>query len=236
LCDIWIIIFILMGLYLVGAIRFPNDTSRMRRGGGRWGLILVTFLFVGYLASGFRYQESTKTFTPLKLLSGLAPPVGYSWIYPNDCPQNLNCFKDFEKGMAYAKKQKKPVMLDFTGHACVNCRKMEEHVWPVAEVYHYLKDEYVLISLYVDEKIELPEKEQKQVITHNGNMRTLRTVGQRWAHFQTQHFNINSQPYYVLMSPQGQVLNHPVAYTPDAEEYAAFLRCGLDTYDQLKHQ
>ena len=179
------------------------------------------------------YNESTKTFTPLKLLSGLAPPVGYSIIYPNDCPQNLNCFKDLDEGVAYAKAQNKPIMLDFTGHACVNCRKMEEHVWPDPRVFKMLNEQYVLVSLYVDEKIDLPEDEQIEVMTARGTARKLRTTGHKWAHFQAETFQINSQPFYVLMSPDGQVLNHAVAYTPDADTYAEFLRCGLEAFKTL---
>jgi thiol:disulfide interchange protein DsbD len=232
--GLWILIFVGMALYLFGKIRFPHDSVLAKLKPGRVIFGILTIAFVVYLASGFRYNESTKTFTPLKLLSGLAPPVGYSLMYPNDCPQNLNCFKDLDEGVAYAQAQGKPIMLDFTGHACVNCRKMEEHVWPDTRVFKMLNEEFVLISLYVDEKLELPESEQKEVMTANGNVRKLRTTGNKWAHFQAETFQINSQPFYVLMSPEGQVLNHPVAYTPDADEYAEFLRCGLETYQKSK--
>lgn len=228
--GLWIVIFALMALYIFGKIRFPHDSIVDKLKPGRIFLGVVIIAFVVYLASGFRYNESTKSFTPLTLLSGLAPPVGYSWIYPNDCPQNLNCFKDLDEGVAYAHAQNKPIMLDFTGHACVNCRKMEEHVWPDARVFKLLNEEFVLISLYVDEKIALPEAEQAEVMTTNGNLRKLRTTGHKWAHFQAETFQINSQPFYVLMSPDGQVLNYPVAYTPDAEEYANFLQCGLEAF------
>jgi thiol:disulfide interchange protein DsbD len=228
--GLWIVIFVLMALYIFGKIRFPHDSIIDRLKPGRIFVGLIIVAFVIYLASGFRYSESTKSFTPLKLLSGLAPPVGYSWVYPNDCPQNLNCFKDLDEGVAYARAQNKPIMLDFTGHACVNCRKMEEHVWPDPRVFNMLNEEYVLISLYVDEKIELPEAEQVEVMTVNGNMRKLRTTGHKWAHFQAETFQINSQPFYVLMAPDGQVLNYPVAYTPDADEYANFLACGLEAF------
>jgi len=231
--GLWILIFAALGIYLLGKISFPHDSPLKKLKPGRVLFAVLVFVFVGYLASGFRYQESTKTFTPLKLLSGLAPPVGYSWIHPNDCPQNLNCFKDLEEGLDYATAENKPVMLDFTGHACVNCRKMEEHVWPEPQVYEYLNEEFVLISLYVDEKVSLPKEAQKTVETINGGTRTLRTKGQKWAHFQTSTFRINSQPFYVLMTPGGQVLNHPVTYTPDASEYAAFLKCGLDAFERL---
>jgi thioredoxin-related protein len=122
------------------------------------GVLVASFVL--YLISGFRVNKETNTFTSLTLLSGLAPPVGYSFLYPNDCPNNLDCFKDLKEGIAYAQKVNKPIMLDFTGYACVNCRKMEEHVWPKKKIDDYLRNDYVLISLYVDDKKELPENQR----------------------------------------------------------------------------
>ena len=122
-------------------------------------------------------------------------------------------------------------MIDFTGHACVNCRKMEENVWPKGEVYKLLKNDYVLISLYVDEKVELPEDEQIVVEKATGGTRKLRNYGNKWSHFQTEYFNTNTQPYYVLLAPNGKKLNNPVGYTPDIEEYSDFLKCGLETFN-----
>lgn len=128
------------------------------------------------------------------------------------------------------------MLIDFTGHACVNCRKMEENVWNQPEVYKYLKDEYVLISLYVDEKVDLKAAEQLEVIKATGGKRILRNYGHKWSHFQTEYFNTNSQPYYVLFSPSGKLLNNPVGYTPDEEKYANFLQCGLDAYANSTQQ
>jgi thiol:disulfide interchange protein DsbD len=232
---IWILTAVGLALYLFGKIKFPHDSPIKKLSPTRIVLGLVTVAFAVYLATGFRYNEKTNTFTSLTLLSGLAPPVGYSWIYPNKCPNNLNCFKDLESGLSYAQEVDKPVILDFTGHACVNCRKMEEHVWPKREVYNQLKDDYVLISLYVDEKIELPVEEQITVERKTGGTRKLRTYGNKWAHFQAEYFNNNSQPYYVLLSPDGKLLNQPVGYTPDSKEYAEFLKCGLEAYEQVKN-
>ncbi len=231
--GLWILIFLGMTIYFLKKFKWKSGfmSTHLKPHSGIVGVI--TLVAVIYLASGFRYNEETDTFTPLKLLSGLAPPVGYSFIYPNDCPQNLNCFKDLEAGVEYAKFQNKPIMLDFTGHACVNCRKMEEHVWPKKEVYDQLKNDVVLVSLYVDDREELPVDEQVVVERATGGKRKLRTIGQKWAHFQTENFNINSQPYYVLITPEGQVLNHPVAYTPEAAEYAEFLRCGIEAFSEL---
>ncbi|MEM9918025.1 MAG: cytochrome c biogenesis protein CcdA [Bacteroidota bacterium] len=224
---IWALTAIGLGLYLFGKIKFPHDSPLKKINATRWVLGTTAFLFAAYLISGFRYNEDTKTFTSLTLLSGLAPPVGYSFIYPNDCPNNLDCFKDLDDGLAYAKKTGKPIMIDFTGYACVNCRKMEEHVWPKKSIHDRLKNDFVLISLYVDDRKKLPEEEQVVVEKKTGGKRKLRTYGDKWAHFQAEYFNINAQPFYVLLSSDGQLLNTPVGYTPDEIEYASFLDCGL---------
>lgn len=226
---IWILIFGGLALYLFGKIKFPHDSPLKKLSFSRIAFGVLVAAFTLYLVSGFRVNKDTGTFTPLTLLSGLAPPVGYSFLYPNDCPNNLDCFKDLKEGMAYAEKAGKPILLDFTGYGCVNCRKMEEHVWPLEKVDHYLRNEYVLISLYVDDKKILPEDQQVYVNRINGGTRKLKTYGDKWAHFQTQYFRNNSQPFYALLDPSGStVLNDPVGYTPDEDEYAAFLQCGLD--------
>ena len=234
---IWILTCIGMGLYLFGKIKFPHDSPIKKLSLGRVLTGLVSFGFAIYLATGFIYDKDAGSYKPLKLLSGLAPPACYSWFYPCDCPQNLSCFKDFEEGVAYAKEVNKPIMIDFTGHACVNCRKMEEHVWPKGEVYKHLKDDFVLISLYVDEKVELPEDEQVVVPKATGGTRKLRNVGNKWSYFQAEVFKANSQPYYVLLSPQElKMLTPAVGYTPDAAEYADFLKCGLSTFQKLSEE
>ncbi|MEM1124919.1 MAG: thioredoxin family protein, partial [Bacteroidota bacterium] len=131
----------------------------------------------------------------------------------------------------------KPILLDFTGYACVNCRKMEENVWPIDNVYEQLKEDYILVSLYVDDKAELPESEKVEVQRANGTTRKLRSVGNKWAHFQANRFQTNTQPYYVLLSPDGEtVLNKPVGYTPDDKDYAEFLRCGLESFEKYKQE
>lgn len=231
--GLWIIIFAGLALYAFGKIKFPHDAPLKKLSFSRITSGILVTAFVLYLVSGFRINKETNTFTPLTLLSGLAPPVGYSFLYPNDCPNNLDCFKDLKEGIAYAQKVNKPIMLDFTGYACVNCRKMEEHVWPKKKIDTYLRNDYVLISLYVDDKKTLPENEQVLVNRINGGTRKLENYGHKWAHFQTQFFKTNSQPYYVLLSPDGkQILNSPVGYTPDEDEYAHFLQCGLDVMAQ----
>lgn len=232
--GLWIVIFSGLALYLFGIIRIGHESSKDKRSLTHNILGIASILFVAYLVSGFRFDDRAGTYKSLTALSGMAPPTCYSLIYDCNCPHNLNCFKDLDAGLAYAKSVNKPVMLDFTGYACVNCRKMEEHVWPEPEVYSLLNDKYVLISLYVDDKTELPEEQQITVIQEGGNTRKLRTVGNKWSYLQTSYFKTNSQPYYALLSPDGQLLNNPVAYTPEVTTYAGFLKCGLDAFEKVK--
>ena len=234
---LWILIFAGLALYLFGKIKFPHDSPIKKLSFSRIAGGILVASFVIYLASGFRVNQETKTFTPLTLLSGLAPPVGYSFMYPNDCPNNLDCFKDLKTGIAYAKKVNKPILLDFTGYACVNCRKMEEHVWPLPKIDNYLRNDYVLISLYVDDKKMLPEEQQILVNRINGGTRKLKNYGHKWANFQTQFFKSNSQPYYVLLNSDGsKILNQAVGYTPDENDYAQFLECGLEVFKNSKKE
>ncbi len=233
--GLWIIIFAGLALYLFAKIKFPHDSPIKKLSFSRIAFGILFASFTLYLVSGFRVNKDTNTFTPLTLLSGLAPPVGYSFLFPNDCPNNLDCFKDLKTGIAYAQKVNKPIMLDFTGYACVNCRKMEEHVWPDKTIDGYLRNDYILISLYVDNKKELPQDQQIDVNRINGGTRKLENYGHKWANFQTQFFQTNSQPFYVLLSPDGkQILNQPIGYTPNEEDYAQFLQCGLDVFNQIK--
>ncbi len=228
----WVLVGIGLTLYLFGVVKFPHDSDDQKITKVRTGLGVFSIGLTLYLGAGLTYSSETKTFNSLKLLSGIAPPAGYSWIYPKECPNGFSCFKDLQDGIAYAQSQNKPILLDFTGYACVNCRKMEEHVWSDPEVFDLINDHYVLISLYVDDKKPLPEEEQVEVLRPQGGVRLLRNVGHKWAHFQTQFFKTNAQPYYVAVSPDGQeLLNQPVGYMPNAVEYAAFLQCGIDAFD-----
>ncbi|TNJ46964.1 thioredoxin fold domain-containing protein [Tamlana fucoidanivorans] len=231
---IWIVLFGGLALYLFGKIKFPHDSPIKKLSFFRISFAILVLAFTIYLASGFRVNQDTNTYRPLTLLSGLAPPVGYSFFLPNDCPNNLECFKDLKTGIEYAKKVNKPIMLDFTGYACVNCRKMEEHVWPIANIDKFLRNDYVLISLYVDDKKDLPKAQQVEVNRVNGGTRLLENYGHKWANFQTQFFQTNSQPYYVLLNQDGtKILNAPIGYAPDPIEYAQFLDCGLDVFKAL---
>ena len=232
--GIWILVFAGLTLYIFGKLKFPHDSPLKKLSFFRMSSGVLVLAFVVYLGSGFRLNKETQTFTPLTLLSGLAPPVGYSFLYPNDCPNNFECFKDLKEGVAYAQKVNKPILLDFTGYACVNCRKMEEHIWPKASIKPYFKNDYVLISLYVDDKKELPEAQKLTVERLGGGTRVLENYGHKWAHFQTQFFQSNSQPYYVLLDSDGEtILNQAVGYTPDEADYKAFLDCGLEIFETL---
>lgn len=231
--GLWIVIGLGLALYLLGLIKFPHDSPVTKRSLGKIGFTLAVLSFVAYLGSGFRYNEKTHTFTSLTLLSGLAPPAGYSWIYPNECPLNLNCFHDYDEGLAYAKKTNKPIMIDFTGYACVNCRKMEEHVWSKPNIFKLLNEDYVLISLYVDDRKELPDSLKEVYETSQGRKKKIETYGDKWATFQTETFANNSQPWYVLLSPDEKLLNKPQGNTPNVDEYHEFLQCGLDGFKSL---
>lgn len=230
--GLWVVIFLLLGFYLLGKIKFPKEDTKIKLSRTRLISAILVFGFSFYLASGLLYDKEKGSYNALPLLSGLAPPLGYSYFSPKDCPNNLDCFKDLQTGVNYAQKVNKPVLLDFTGYACVNCRKMEEHVWPLPSVDKIIRENYVLISLYVDDKKELPENEKLFVNRTSGvGLRKLENIGHKWAYFQAQYFGVNSQPYYLLMDPNNyKVLNTPVGYTPNEEDYISFLNCGLSEF------
>jgi thiol:disulfide interchange protein len=224
----WIIIALLLLIYLLGKIKFPHDSPFQKWTGARSVMAAFALVCVVYFSFGFRYDKATHTYDSLSLLSGLPPPPGYSIVYPNSCPQNLNCFHSYEEGLAYAKQTGKPIMLDFTGWACVNCRKMEENVWNQPEVFKLINEKYVLISLYVDDREKLPLDQQHDYVTAQGKLKHIETVGDKWATFQTETFVNNSQPWYPLISNDGKLLVKPVGNTPDPAKFAAYLTCGLE--------
>jgi thiol:disulfide interchange protein DsbD len=226
--GLWVLIAIAMALYYFGKLRFKLDPPVKKLTTTR--IVGGTFMFLvaAYLASGFMVSKQSNTFTTPNLLSGLAPPAGHSYILPKHCPLNINCFHDYDEGLAYAKEQNKPILLDFTGYGCVNCRRMEDNVWSKKDINDIITNDYVLISLYVDDRKPL---EEEYISSFSG--KKMRTVGNKWADFQAIHFGRNSQPFYVLTSPEGKVLNKPVAYTPDEEAYKSFLECGLERYSEI---
>lgn len=234
--GLWVIIFLATALYLFGIIKFPHDGPIKKLSLGRKLTGTAVMVFVVYLCTAFIFDEKTKTFSSLKLLSGFPPPAGYSWIHVSQCPQNFNCYHDFFEAQEVAKKVGKPMMLDFTGHACVNCRKVEETVWNQESIHKIIDEEYILVSLYVDERIELPIEEQIAV-EYNGKVKTLKTVGDKWAFMEYANFAQVSQPFYVLLAPDGTLLNTPMGYSSSSsyiEQYENFLKCGLEAYKSIK--
>ena len=225
--GIWVVIFILQGLYLIGLIRFPHDGPKKKPAKPRLGLGLLTFVFVIYLLPGL----TNTVYANLKLLSGFPPPLFYS-IYDKEAtgPLGLEAYKDFEEGLQQARITNKPILLDFTGWACVNCRKMEEQVWSIPQVYEHIKNDYILISLYVDDDKKLPEDQQFNYLRANGSVKSIETIGNKWSTFQTLNFRNNSQPYYVLLDADLNLLTLPVGYTPDANEFKDWLEEGLEAF------
>ena len=222
--GIWIIIAIGLMLYLFQVIRFPHDGPKKKLTKGRFAFGALTFLFILYLLPGL----TNTTYANIKLLSGFPPPLFYS-VYdkPTEGPLGLKAYKDWEEGLEAAREENKPIILDFTGWACVNCRKMEEQVWSDPRVYDILKNEYILISLYVDDREELPEDQKFNYVREKGGIKKIKTIGDKWATFQTVNFRNNSQPFYVLLDPEVNLLNPPVGYTPNEQEYLDWLEEGL---------
>ncbi|MBU2901707.1 protein-disulfide reductase DsbD family protein [Maribacter dokdonensis] len=219
--GIWIILGIAMTLYLFGMYKFPHDSPVKKLSLGRKVIAFVSAAFTLYMILGV-----TKV-TNLKLLSGFPPPEFYSiFEQESDCPLGIDCFKDFDEGLAYAKKVDKPILLDFTGWACVNCRKMEENVWSDSEVFPIIKDNYILISLYTDDREELPENEQFNFQFESGRVKEINNIAQKWGTFQDVNFGSISQPFYVLLSPDLEVLNTSIQNS-DIPTYKNWLLEGL---------
>ncbi|PKA84444.1 thiol:disulfide interchange protein DsbD [Ulvibacter sp. MAR_2010_11] len=229
---IWILCALGMALYLFGVIRFPHDGPKKKRPGlGNIFVGTLSFAFMLYLIPGL----TNSSYANLKLLSGFPPPLFYS-LYDKgtEAPLGLEAYKDFETGVAAAKASGKPIMIDFTGWACVNCRKMEEQVWSREDIFDVINKEYVLISLYVDDRKELEEEEKFSYLKPKGGVKKIKTIGDKWATFQTVNFKNNSQPYYVLMDSDFNLLNKPTAYTPNADEYLYWLKEGLRHFNEAK--
>lgn len=216
---LWIVIFGLLGIYLFGWLKFPHDDPEHRTNVPQFFLGMISLAFAIYMIPGLWGA-------PLKAISAFAPPM---------FTQDFNLHKsavepkshDYEEGMALAKSQGRPVMIDFTGFGCVNCRKMEAAVWTDPQVASMLNDKYVLISLYVDDKTPLAEP---MTVTENGTQRTLRTVGDKWSYLQRVKFGANTQPFYVLIDNEGKPLNGSRSYDEDIQKYLDFLQKGIDNY------
>lgn len=240
--GLWLLIMILTSAYLFGFIHFPHDNKNAVVGGGRKILGVLAAVLALSLAYGFTINPQTDAFRTPFWLSGLAPSACYSYIHPCDqgeaigdfkfsdhCPPGTkNCFDDYDEALRYANYVNKPILIDFTGYGCVNCRRMEENVWIDTTVNNLINNEYVLVSLYVDDREDLPQR-LKSV-----DGRTLRKVGDKWSTFQRVNFKELSQPLYVLVTPDEKVLNTPRAYTPDIPTYTGFLQCGLSTFEEYQ--
>ena len=221
--SLWIVIAILLGLYLLGKIRFPHDAPQEKTSIPALFLAIISFSFAVYMMPGL-------IGAPLRAISAFAPPLR---------TQDLNLyngeihakFDDYDAGMAYARQVGKPVMIDFSGYGCVNCRKMEASVWIDPNVKHALEEDYVLITLMVDEKA--PLKEPIEVV-ENGEKVKLRTVGDKWSYFQRMKFGANAQPFYVLLDHQGKPLAPSYAFNEDVAAYMQFLKSGLSEFDKRK--
>ncbi|MBQ4803972.1 thioredoxin family protein [Aquimarina sp. MMG015] len=237
--SIWIAIFGTLGLYLLGKVKLPHDSPIENISVGRLSIALLTLAFTIYLIPGLWGA-------PLKLISGFPPPQTYSEsprgfggsssnsLPGSELPEgakygehDIISFTDYQTGLDYAKKVNKPVLIDFTGYACVNCRKMEEYVWSEPAVLKTLKNDVVLISLYVDYKKELPESEQYVSKTTG---KKIKTIGNKWSDFQITRYKANAQPYYVLVDHNEENLSKPVGYTPNENEYLGWLKKGIDNF------
>ena len=221
--GIWVIISILLSLYLIGFYKFPNESHVVKRSKFNMILSLMFLGFAIYLSPALLPSGSNSA----RLLSGFTPPSFYS-IYPkpNDCPLGFNCFKDFNKGLEYAKEKNKPILLDFTGWACVNCRRVEENIWTDPNVFDLINENFVLISLYVDDRKELKLTDQLDLKYKSGKIKEIRTIGDKSATIQALNFKSASQPYYVLLDPNLKILNSPIQYT-SKEVYQNWLEEGL---------
>ena len=221
--GIWVLISFALSMYLLGLYKFPHENKSVIT--SKFNLILGFFVlgFSVYLFPALLQNGSDKA----RILSGFTPPAFYSiYTKSNDCPLGFTCFKDFDFGLSYAKSQNKPILLDFTGWACVNCRRIEENVWTDPQVYSLINDNFVLISLYVDDRKELDVKDFITLKYKSGKEKIIKTVGEKGATFQAINFKSASQPYYVLLDNDLRILNKPIQYT-SKDKYLNWLKEGL---------
>jgi thiol:disulfide interchange protein DsbD len=223
----WVVIGVLLLLYLFGKIRFPHDSPLRKISASRWVFIVIFAGFTVYLVPGLTNTSAAN----LQLISGFPPPLCYS-VYkePVNCQKGVEPLRDYEEALEVARKEHKPVLIDFTGWACVNCRRMEENVWRDERVMDMMKNKFVVVSLYVDERSVLPAADQVIFKTKAGVDKKIVTVGDKWATFQSENFNAVSQPQYAIISPDERVLTKTKGYTPSATDFADWLTCGLESY------
>lgn len=226
---IWILIGIALVLYLLGILKFRHDPPPAKLSKGRIIVAMLFLAFVLYLIPGL----TNTSYANRSLISGFPPPLSYS-IYGAHSSEGkgleANVINDYEKALALAREQHKPLLIDFTGWACVNCRKMEENVWPQPGVKELIQQNFILVSLYVDDRKLLPEDQQSLFTTSDGSKKEIRTVGDKYATLQSENFKNASQPLYVVISPDEKLMTRPVGYTPDVKGYTDWLQCGLDAF------
>ncbi|MDR6517015.1 protein-disulfide reductase DsbD family protein [Chryseobacterium camelliae] len=228
---IWIVIAIGLVIYLFGLIRFPHDDKKPKISLTRKITGLLGIGFVIYLIQGMIPAERPK----LQLLSGILPPLNVSYFHDEkDGILGVHPEHDFFTAIDLAKKEGKPILIDFTGYGCENCRKMEEFVWSEPDILPILQNDVVLASLYVDDKEELPENQKTKIDLGDGQMKKVKTIGDRWSLFQTANFNNNSQPHYVLLTPDGKVINTPVSGYMEKDKFKKFLECGVSYFKKNK--
>ena len=229
--GIWIIISILLTLYLLGKIRFPHDDKNAEISKKRKVLGVLSIGIIIYLMQGLFPSDRPK----LQILSGILPPINMSYFH-NEKDGILGMYPehDYFKAVDFAQKENKPILIDFTGYGCENCRKMEEFVWSEPDILPLLQNEVILASLYIDDKEILPENEQTSIDMGSGQKKKIKTIGDKWSMFQQINFNNNSQPHYVLVTPEGKVINTPVSGYMDKEDFKKFLECGINFYKNQK--
>ena len=229
--GIWILITIGLTLYLFGKIRFPHDNKNEKISTPRkiFGIVGIGLLI--YLIQGLFPSERPK----LKLLSGILPPINVSYLHnEKDGFLGIHPIHDYFEAIETARKENKPVLIDFTGYGCENCRKMEEFVWTEPDILELLQNEVILASVYIDDKELLPENEQTSIDMGGGQKKKIKTIGDKWSMFQQVNFNNNSQPHYVLVTPDGKVINKPVSGYMPKDDFKKFLDCGINYYKNHK--
>lgn len=229
--GIWVIIGSLLVLYLLGFIKFPHDDKKVKIGTVRWLFIILFAAATVYLIPGVTNTKAAN----LTLISGFPPPLCYSlYTHPVNCETSLEPLRDYEQALELARKENKPLLIDFTGWACVNCRRMEENVWTNPEVLELMKNKFVVVSLYVDERKVLPAAQQQTFTTKTGGKKEIITVGDKWATFQSENFNAVAQPQYAILGLDETALTKTKGYTPSAAEFKLWLECGLDAFGKKK--
>ena len=225
---LWILIGLALVLYLLGVIKFHHDPPPKKLGGIRITTAILFLAFIVYLAPGLTNTH----YANRALVSGFPPPLSYSLYGSAKAGGEIeaNVINDYDKALRMAREQHKPILIDFTGWACVNCRKMEENVWPKPGVKELISKDYILVSLYVDDRKQLPDDQQFVFTTSDGSKKAIRTIGDKFATLQSENFKNASQPLYVVISPDEKLLNKPVGYTDNVATYAQWLQCGLDAF------